>query len=66
VSTVQYTVPKGSENFVTHNYGAGCLFSVTKAFVIDVRRPAAVKLSVTKFTNLLGQCIEVILNIGIQ
>jgi hypothetical protein len=40
-------VTKGldSENFVTNDYGAGRLFSVTKVFVIDSRRPAATVIS---------------------
>jgi hypothetical protein len=38
-------VPKDSENFVTNNYGAGRLFSVTKVFVIDSWRSAAVVIS---------------------
>jgi hypothetical protein len=36
------TVPKDSENWATYNNGAGHLFPVTKVFVTDSRRPAAV------------------------
>jgi hypothetical protein len=44
-SYILYTVPEDSENFVTNNYGAGRLFSVTKVFVIDSWRPAVIVIS---------------------
>jgi hypothetical protein len=41
-----HTVSKDSENFVTNNYGIGRLFSVTKLYVIDSGRPAAIVISI--------------------
>jgi hypothetical protein len=38
-------VPKDSKSFVSDNYGANHLFSVTEVFVIDSWLPAAIEFS---------------------
>jgi hypothetical protein len=63
-SAVQYTAPKESENFVNDNNDAWRLFSVSKVFVIDRGRPAAIAIS-NEIQKSFGTVYKLIFIVGI-